>query len=178
MRQRKKPYSRSHANRGKVFEGLIDGTNNQYRNNKYADVRKVPTPVTILKVTGNRVEGKLGSADWVDYSGVYKGRSIVFDAKEIHGTSFPLKQLTKDQYEFLHSWHLNDAKAFLLLCFWIKEKNEPEIYLLKFEQLEAAWTTAEQGGRKSIPLQFFRDYCPRIKSGIYTVHYLEAVGVD
>ncbi|WP_167396028.1 hypothetical protein [Lysinibacillus parviboronicapiens] len=26
-----------------------------------------------------------------------------------------------------------------------------------------------------LPLQFFRDHCVRIKSGIYAVHYLEAV---
>jgi len=48
----------------------------------------------------------------------------------------------------------------------------------KFEQLEIAWVSAQQGDSKSIPLQFFRDHCARIRSGIYTVHYLEAVGVD
>lgn len=178
MRQRKKPYSRSHANRGKVFEGLIDSTNNQYRNNNFADVRKVPPPVKILEVNRNDVKGALESSTWVDYSGVYKGQAIIFDAKEIHGIKFPLKNLTKKQYELLHSWHSNGAKAFLLICFWIEGKNEPEIYLLKFEQLQAAWVAAQQGDSKFISLQFFRDHCPRIKSGIYTVHYLEAVGVD
>ncbi|WP_025114144.1 Holliday junction resolvase RecU [Lysinibacillus fusiformis] len=140
MRTRKRQYSRSHANRGKRFESLIDGTNNQYRNNNFADVRKVPPPLTILEVNGNQVDAKLEKATWVDYSGIYKGQSI------------------------------------LLVCFWIKNKNEPEIYYLKFEQLEAAWIGQSNGGGKSIPLQFFRDHCVRIKSGIYTVHYLEAVG--
>jgi len=178
MRNQRRSYSRSHANRGKIFENLIDGTNNQYRNNGFADVRKVHPPVKVLEVTGNEVKGVLESSTWVDYSGVYKGRSIVFDAKEIHDIRFPLKNLTKKQYELLRSWHLNGAKAFLLICFWIKGKNEPEIYLLKFEQLEIAWVSAQQGDSKSIPLQFFRDHCARIRSGIYTVHYLEAVGVD
>ncbi|MDC6267745.1 Holliday junction resolvase RecU [Lysinibacillus fusiformis] len=179
MRKQKQSYSRSHANRGKVFENLIDGTNKQYRNNNFADVRKVPTPVRIVEAEGKNVEGKFGSASWVDYSGVYKGQAIIFDAKEIRrGTNFPLKNLTKKQYEQLHSWNLNGAKAFLLICFWIEGKNEPEIYLLKFEQLETAWVAAQQGGSKHIPIQFFRDHCPRIRSGIYTVHYLEAVGVD
>ena len=89
MRKQKQSYSRSHANRGKVFENLIDGTNNQYRNNNFADVRKVPTPVKISEVKGKDVEGKFGSATWVDYSGVYKGQAILFDAKEIRsGTNF------------------------------------------------------------------------------------------
>ncbi|AHN23283.1 Holliday junction resolvase RecU [Lysinibacillus varians] len=175
MRTQKRQYSRSHANRGQLFENLIDMTNNQYRNNNFADIRKVPSPVKILKVTGNKVEGKLESATWVDYSGIYRGKSIVFDAKETKQTNFPLSNLTKGQYEFLRSWHLKGAQAFLLICFWIKDKNEPEIYLLNFEQLEDAWIAKDNGGAKSIPLQFFRDHCTRIKSGIYTVHYLEAV---
>ena len=176
MRGRNQQYSRSHANRGRIFENLIDMTNNQYRNNNFADVRKVPSPVKILNVTGNQVKGKLESATWVDYSGIYKGQSIVFDAKETKQKNFPLSNLTKGQYEFLRSWHLKGAKAFLLICFWIEGKNEPEIYLLKFEQLEAAWLAKDKDGSKSIPLQFFRDNCQRIKSGIYAVHYLEAVG--
>lgn len=180
MYLQKRNSSRGHANRGKVFENLIDGTNNQYRNNNFADIRKVPSPVKILEVAGNKVKGKLESATWVDYSGIYEGQAIVFDAKETKQTRFPLSNLTKGQYELLRSWHLKGAKAFLLICFWIKGENEPEIYYLKFEQLEAAWIAQSNGGDKSIPLQFFRDHCAKIKSGIYTVHYLEALegGLD
>lgn len=173
---RTQSYSRSHANRGRVFENLIDMTNNQYRNSNYADIRKVPSPVKILQVTGNQVKGKLESATWVDYSGIYKGQAIIFDAKETKQKNFPLKNLTDNQYNLLHSWHLNGANAFLLICFWIDGKNEPEIYFLRFDQLEAAWRAKDKGGSKSIPLQFFRDHCIRIKSGKYVVHYLEAVG--
>ncbi|MGE7091656.1 Holliday junction resolvase RecU [Lysinibacillus sp. NPDC048646] len=176
MRTRKRNYSRSHANRGKLFENLIDMTNNQYRNNNFADVRKVPPPLKIIEVNKNEVEAKLEKATWVDYSGIYKGQAIIFDAKETKLKNFPLKNLTDDQYKLLRSWHYNGANAFLLICFWIEGKNEPEIYYLKFEQLETAWFGLVNGGAKSIPLQYFRDHCVRIKSGIYTVHYLEAVG--
>ncbi|MGE7985553.1 Holliday junction resolvase RecU [Lysinibacillus fusiformis] len=148
---------------------------NQYRNSNYADIRKVPSPVKILQVTGNQVKGKLEQAAWVDYSGIYSGQAILFDAKETKQERFPLKNLTDEQYKLLLSWHYKGAKAFLLVCFWIKNKNEPEIYYLTFEQLEAAWIGQSNGGAKSIPFQFFRDYCVRIKSSIYTVHYLEAV---
>ncbi len=176
MRKQKRQYSRSHANRGKLFENLIDMTNNQYRNNNYADVRKVPPPLTILEVNGNQAKCKLERATWVDYSGIYKGKSIIFDAKETNLKRFTLGNLTDDQYKLLHSWHLKGATAFLLICFWVEGKNEPEIYYLKFEQLEVAWIGQNNGGAKSIPLQFFRDHCIRIKSGIYAVHYLETVG--
>lgn len=172
----KAQHSRSHANRGRVFENLIDMTNNQYRNSNYADIRKVPSPVEIIQVTGNKVKGKLGRATWVDYSGIYKGQAVIFDAKETKQERFPLKNLTDDQYKLLHSWHCKGAKAFLLVCFWIKEKNEPEIYYLEFKQLEAAWLAQNDGGAKSIPLQFFRNHCMRIGSGKYVVHYLEAIG--
>lgn len=178
MRTRKSNYSRSHANRGKRFESLINSTNKQYLNNNYADIRKIPTPVLILEVVGNDVQGKLESPSWVDYSGVFKGRAIVFDAKETKIKNFPLKNLTKGQYELLRSWHLKGAASFLLICFWIEQKNEPEIYYLRFNQLEAAWLEKERGGAKSIPLKYFREHCTRIRSGIYTVHYLEAVGGD
>lgn len=176
MRTQKRQYSRSHANRGQLFENLIDMTNNQYRNNNFADIRKVPSPVKILKVAGNKVDGKLESATWVDYSGIHRGQAIIFDAKETKQKRFPLNNLTDNQYRLLRSWHYMGAKAFLLVCFRIEGKNEPEIYYLKFEQLETAWAAQNNGGAKSIPLQFFRDHCTRIKSGIYTVHYLEAVG--
>ncbi len=176
MRTQKRQYSRSHANRGKFLENLIEATNNQYRNSDYADVRKIPTPVKILEVIGNVVKGNLERPTWVDYSGVFKGQAIVFDAKETKIKNFPLKNLTKGQYELLRSWHYKGANAFLIVCFRIEGKNEPEIYYLKFEQLEAAWIGQNNGGAKSIPLQFFRDHCVRIKSGIYAVHYLEAVG--
>lgn len=176
MRTQKQQYSRSHANRGRIFENLIDMTNNQYRNSNYADIRKVPTPIKILEVAGNKVRGHLERAQWVDYNGIYKGQAIIFDAKETKQKNFPLKNLTEDQYELLRSWHANGATAFLLICFWIEGKNEPEIYYLRFEQLEAAWIGQNKGGPKSIPLQFFRDHCTRIRSGIYAVHYLEAVG--
>ncbi|EON71793.1 Holliday junction resolvase RecU [Lysinibacillus sphaericus] len=101
MRTQKRQYSRSHANRGKFLENLIEGTNNQYRNSDYADVRKIPTPVKILEVIGNVVKGNLERPTWVDYSGVFKGQAIVFDAKETKIKNFPLKNLTKGQYELL-----------------------------------------------------------------------------
>lgn len=179
MRNAQGNYSRSHANRGRTLENLIDMTHNQYRNSNYADIRKVPSPVKILSVTGNQVKGKLESSTWVDYSGIFNGQAVVFDAKETKIKNFPLKNLSIHQFAMLKSWHEKGAIAFLLICFWIEGKNEPEIYYLRFEQLEASWIAKDKGGSKSIPLQYFRDHCIRVESGNgYAVHYLQAISGD
>ena len=67
MKNMKTHYSRSHANRGLKLEMLVEMTNNQYRNAWLADIRKVPTPVKILKTEGNKVSGHLDTETWVDY---------------------------------------------------------------------------------------------------------------
>lgn len=168
--------NRGYANRGKKLEMLLEMTHNQYRNGQYADIRKIHPPVDILKVTGNKVEGKLARANWVDYSGIFKGKAIVFDAKESTIERWPLKNITDSQYELLKSWHKHGAIAFLLIAFWLPKKNEPEIYILSFEQLGLAWMVQENGGAKSIPISYFRERCIRVKSsGKYTVDYLSSM---
>ncbi|MGE7111259.1 Holliday junction resolvase RecU [Lysinibacillus sp. NPDC047702] len=173
-------YSRSHANRGAKIENLLEMTNNQYRNAWLADIRKVPTPVKILKADGNKVTGHFDTPTWVDYSGIYEGRSIIFDAKESTLKRFPLKNISLHQYQQLKSWHKHGAIAFLLVAFWLEGKNEPEIYVLRFEQLEAAYENQDAGrGSKSISFDFFRNNCERVKSryGIL-VDYLEALKLN
>lgn len=180
MRTQKRHYSRSHANRGAKLEMLVEMTNNQYRHAWLADIRKVPTPVKILKTEGNKVTGHLDTATWVDYSGIYEGRSIIFDAKESTLKRFPLKNIALHQYQLLKSWHKHGAIAFLLVAFWLEGKNEPEIYVLRFEQLEAVYESQDAGrGSKSISLDFFRNSCERVKSinGI-PVDYLAALKLE
>ncbi|KYG89992.1 hypothetical protein A0U40_09720 [[Bacillus] sp. KCTC 13219] len=170
-------YSRSHANRGMTLEMLIDMTNNMYRNGGKADVDKVPTPVKILKVEKTKVTGHLDTPKWVDYVGISAGKPIIFDAKETHAVRLPLKNISLKQYEKLKRWYQQGAASFLLVAFWIKGKNEPEVYLLNFEQLAAFYEAPKTGrGTKSIKLDFFRENCTRIGSeGGYAVNYLKAL---
>ncbi len=179
MKTQKQHYSRSHANRGAKIEMLVEMTNNQYRNAWLADIRKVPEPVKILKVDGNKVTGHLDSPTWVDYSGIYEGNSIIFDAKESKLKRFPLKNISLHQYQLLKSWHKHGAVAFLLVAFWLEGKNEPEIYVLRFIQLEAAYENQGGRGTKSISLEFFRENCERVKSGNgFVVDYLAALNLS
>lgn len=171
--QHKASYSSTHANRGMVLENLINMTNNQYRNSGFADIDKVPTNVKILKVTGNRVSGCLQRGRWVDYTGVFKGRSILFDAKETRAKNFPLKNLSPEQFQKLREHHTHGGASFLIISFTALHE---EIYILRFEQLESAWREKEAGGHKSIPLQYFKDHCIKVKSSDgYVLHYLKAL---
>lgn len=158
------------------LEMMVEMTNNQYRNSDKADIRKVPTPIKILKVIGKVVTGHLDTATWVDYNGIWKGRSIVFDAKETKLKNFPLKNLSAKQYQLLQSWNKHGAISFLLISFWLPDKNEPEIYILSFEHLEQFYEQQDKGGSKSIPLAFFREKCIRAvsRNGL-VIDYLYAI---
>ncbi|MEK3890226.1 Holliday junction resolvase RecU [Bacillus sp. FSL K6-3431] len=168
-----KAYSRSHANRGAGLERLVDMVNTQYRNKGVADIRKVPTPVQIMKHHGRTVTGYTQKGEWVDYVGVHNGRTIVFDAKETSNrTSFPLDNVSDHQYELLKSWYEKGAHSFLIVSF----KKLNEIYLLSFNLLEAYWEGAKEGGRKSIPYDEFVTECDLVKSEKgYVLHYLKVI---
>ena len=165
-------YSRTHANRGKFLENVIDMANNKYRNAGVADIRKVPTPIKILKQTGNKITGHTEKPTWVDYSGIYEGKAIIFDAKQTAETAFPLSKLSQHQYDLLKSWHQKGARAFLLVYFSQHDK----YFILWFEDLQLAWERAQMGGRKSIAYKEFQAWGYEVcsKDG-YTLHYLEAI---
>lgn len=170
----RKAYSRSHANRGAVLERLIDMTNQQYRNKGVADIRKIPTPVQIQSNVRGKITGYTKKGELVDYLGIHDGRAIVFDAKETSSrTSFPLNNISEHQYELLKSWHQKGACSFLLVSF----SKLDEVYLLPFERLQDAWTSAKEGGRKSIAHEEFAMHCDQVRSDKgYVLHYLKHVG--
>lgn len=164
--------SLAHRNRGMALERLINMTNVQYRNKCIADVRKIPTPVKITKDLGSTVHGRKEKGELVDYLGCYGSKAIAFDAKETKLTSFPLSNITNNQYNFLKSWHENGATCFLI----VSMRKFNKIYYLDFKTLKKAFETAENGGRKSIPMDVL-ETCPEIKSkNGYVLHYIELLG--
>ena len=165
--------SHSHANRGQFLERIIDMANNKYRNAGLADIRKIPTPVQITEDNGRTIKGRKEKAQWVDYCGIYNGKSILFDAKQIAGTNFPLANLEDHQYQLLDSWANKGAVAFLLVYFSKQDK----YFLLPFETLKWAKERALQGGRKSIAYNEFISSAIEVRSEDgYTLHYLKGVG--
>ena len=83
--QRKHPID--FANRGMTFEKMINESNQYYLSRGLAVIHKKPTPIQIVKVDYPRrsrakiVEAYFRQASTTDYSGVYKGRYIDFEAK-------------------------------------------------------------------------------------------------
>lgn len=162
--------------KGSKLEMLLNMTNNEYRSADIAIVDKVPPPLKVGEVSGKKVKAYLDKATWVDYNGIYKGRSLIFDAKESTVERFPLANLAEHQYNTLKSWHRHGAVSFLIVAFWLKNKNEPEIYYLSFEQLASFWEQKDLGGSKSIPISFFRTECERVigRNG-FTADYLKCL---
>ena len=100
----KKAYQKpvSYARRGMDLENLINEANKYYLDNDIAVIYKKPTPVEIKKVSykgkTEYIEGVLREKSTLDYTGVYKGYYLDFDAKSSKSkTSFPLANIHKHQ---------------------------------------------------------------------------------
>ena len=152
--------NRAMANKGMASERLLDRVNQQYLLKGIADIRKLPTPVKIMKVTGSKVEGIRIKGYLVDYLGVYNGRAVAFDMKECADASFPLKNIESHQYDMLKNWHENGALCFLVVYM----KRVDTYYRLPFEVLQESWQLRESGGRKSIQQKVFDEHCIALKS--------------
>lgn len=165
----------SYANRGQAFEHLIEATNKQYYRNGMATIQKVPVPWKVFydrKTKRSRAIPVKKST--VDFIGIVDGRGIAFDAKSTRErTRFPLTNIEDHQFQFLKSWKDNGGISFILVEFAKKQ----EVYILTINQLEKWLTEAENGGRKSIPYDWFLTNCDlvRSKNGIL-LDYLGVIG--
>lgn len=167
----------SRANRGRALENAIEAANRVYEIRKIALIHKVPTPVKVRRQNsrGIIIEGWFERKSTVDYHGIASGKPIAFDCKSTREkTRFPLNNIEPHQYEYLKQFHYHQGISFLVVEFAIQH----EIYILKFEDLEKWWNESKQGGRKSIPYQWFVENCERCKPGRgMSLDYLAAVGL-
>ena len=148
----KKAYQKpvSYAKRGMDLESLINEANKYYLDNDIAVIYKKPTPVEIKKVSykgkTEYIEGILREKSTLDYTGVYKGYYLDFDAKSSKSkTSFPLSNIHKHQ--LLHIDRVLKHKG---ISFLIIEMNDRFFILggnvlIKF---------VNNNDRKSIPFEF------------------------
>lgn len=165
-------YSRTHANRGKQLEKLIDDTNKQYEKLGHASVKKIPTPTKIIKHMGNKFVGHTEKGELVDYMGIGPSRAIIFDAKQTALSSFPLSNVQEHQYQLLKAWHEYGADSFLVVHFSEKDR----YYRLPFTALHYARERVSEGGRKSIAFKEFETmaYELRVEKG-FGLDYLEGL---
>ena len=166
----------TYKNRGMNLENDLNITNNYYIENNIAYIYKKPTPIKVVKAcyneSGSRVikEAYYSEPSTTDYNGIYKGKYIDFDAKEVKGKdSFVLSNLHKHQLEHLIKVLEHGGISFIIVRFYINNKT----YLLPTDKIVYFIKNYE---RKSIPLSYFLENGYEIKDK-YTprVDYLEVL---
>jgi len=160
----------NYANRGMSLEEDLNLTNTYYLESNIAIIYKKPTPIKIVKVcfdskknaTIKEAYFKLPST--TDYNGLYKGKYIDFEAKEVkQKKSFPLSNINAHQIKHIRSIINHNGIAFIIVRFTLLNKT----FLLKGEDLISFVDTESS---KSIPLSVFENkgyiinesYVPRI----------------
>ncbi|MDY3042485.1 Holliday junction resolvase RecU [Streptococcus pluranimalium] len=147
------------ANRGMSFESAINATNDYYLAHGIAVIHKKPTPIQIVKVDYPKrsrakiVEAYFRQASTTDYSGVYNGHYIDFEAKETRQkTAMPLKNFHDHQID--HMKRVIDQKGicFVLMHFSTLKQTYylPAQHLIDFYQVES--------GKRSMPLTFIQQH--------------------
>ncbi|UOF92131.1 Holliday junction resolvase RecU [Fodinisporobacter ferrooxydans] len=152
-----RPYSS--VGRGMTLEKDINETNQYYNETLRALVFKKPTPVNIVHVEYPQRsaavirEAYFQKASTVDYSGVYQGKALEFEAKETRSkTNFPLDNFHAHQIEHLRKALYHGAIAFVIVRFTSLEKT----YWLDACHVIEHYRKQAEGGRKSIPLSCFQ----------------------
>jgi len=167
-------YFKTRGLRGSSFEDLINRTNTEYMEDGLAVIQKIPTPITPVEMDSGRGVITLAYFDkqsTVDYIGNIQGIPVCFDAKETKGTSLALHNSHQHQIDFMQKFAAQDGIAFILVNFI----DQDVCTVMDIDTLTQYWERAENGGRKSIPLEEF-DPDIRVERHLrYLVHYLPAV---
>ena len=150
-------------NLGDALEEMLNWSCRQYLQMGVANIAKVPTPFKIIKRDFKThfllavPEEKSG----VDYLGEYGGQPFAMEAKKTENkTSYPMDpwDREKHQREFLKRWN---GLRYYLISFW----SLGEHYLMPYTEYIVWHEQSLTGGRKSIPIDFFRKRLPRVKEG-------------
>lgn len=165
----------SHANRGMDLENDINNTNSYYLDNDIAIVYKKPTPIKVSKVNYNKNHTIITEAFYempstTDYNGIYKGKYIDFDAKEVkNSSSFALSNLHTHQLKHLKRVKEHGGISFLIVRFY---KNNIT-YLIEIDEI-IDYINSEN--RKSIPIDYFESKAHRIPDTyIPRVNYIKVI---
>lgn len=144
------------SNRGMNLEFDLNITNKYYLDNNIAIVYKKPTPIKVINVDYNNKGHEINKAYFekpstTDYNGIYKGKYIDFEAKEVKNSKyFPLSNIHKHQLKHIFSVLEHGGISFIIVRF---EKLNKTFYL-DGKILQAFINKNE---RSSIPLEVFEN---------------------
>ena len=165
------------ANRGMSFEKMINESNSYYLSRGLAVIHKKPTPIQIVKVDyphrsrAKIVEAYFRQASTTDYSGVYKGHYIDFEAKETRQKkSMPMKNFHSHQIEHMEAVLEQKGICFVLLQFSSLRETYllPASYLIEFYKIDK--------GGKSMPLTYIQEHgYPIEMQQLPSIPYLEII---
>jgi len=145
--QRKQPID--FANRGMTFEKMINESNQYYLSRGLAGLHKKTTP---QRSRAKIVEAYFRQASTTDYSGVYKGHYIDFEAKETQQKqSMPMKNFHQHQIDHMAAVVQQGGVCFVLLHF----AKLSETYLLPALALISYYNIDH--GTKSMPLSYIQE---------------------
>ncbi|MCL6444608.1 MAG: Holliday junction resolvase RecU [Alicyclobacillus sp.] len=153
---------RNHGGRGQALETLINYTNECYMRRNMAVITKRPTPVKIVRTQGTKIlSAYLEAKSTVDYEGVYRGRSLQFEAKSTReSSSFPLKNFHEHQVEHMRACAKQGAIVFAVVEF---TKDDERLWV-PAKVIIDAWDKHKAGGPASIPRDDLEIQCWRIPS--------------
>jgi recombination protein U len=147
------------------LEEDLNITNQYYLENDIAAIYKKPTPIRIVKVNfdyrknATITEAYFQRPSTTDYNGVYKGKYIDFEAKEVRSKkSFPLTNINSHQTKHIRNIINHDGIAFIIVRFSSLNKT----FVLKGEDL-ISFVDNQQ--LKSIPLSIFENKGYIVKDG-------------
>lgn len=152
-----------YGKRGMALEEMIEYTNSIYKNKGLALITKVPTDWAVHYDKKHRrvIHAYPNKKGIVDFIGVSDGQSIAFDTKSTNiKTNFPLNNIKEHQLNYLRDHHKHGGISFFLIAFF----KQDEYFFLTIEQAYEWWKRMLQGGRKSIPYDWFVSNCKPIES--------------
>lgn len=151
----------THANLGMQLEQEIESSNRAYMMKGIAVIQKVATPFKPLRdKQGNFSKLIPAEKSTVDFIGCLNGRGIAFDAKETKRPSLPLANVHDHQTRYLMRYRDCGGHAFLLVRF-VKQQ---ETFILPIKEFKKWVDAVPNGGRKSIPYQWFVENCVTVWS--------------
>lgn len=148
------------ANRGMALENIVSHVNAMYEKKNLAFIQKIPTPIKVMKQDKGIIKhGWFEKKSTVDFMGIAQGYFLAFDCKSTRNKSLPLKNIEQHQLDVLKKVDQQGGYAFLLVEFVFAG----EVYVIHYEQIMPWVEEAKQGGRKSIPYDFFVNNCSLVK---------------
>jgi recombination protein U len=168
---------RQRANLGDPLENLLTTSCEMYKAQGRAEIFKVPTPYKIIGQQGGKLLCVPDHKSTVDFIGQIRGRPVAIEAKSTsERTRYPLDPYNREKHqrEMLKKWAADGCISGYIIGFMVLG----EYYWLPYSQYSTWYEQSRKGGRKSIPIGWFREQAIGCRTGRVPIDFLPAMGVE